>query len=132
ATSQACANFLSAAPPTGSTASSQIIAVSVNTSGLPAGTCTGTVSISSPGAGNSPVTIPVTLYVSASPLLNVSPSAVNVSATVGTNPANQTVSLTSTDPSTTIPFTVTSTTNNGGSWLLVGPTSGSTPSNINV
>lgn len=130
-TSQVCANFLSAAPPSGTTSGN--VAVSVSTAGLPAGTCTGTVSISSPGAGNSPVNIPVTLFVSSSPLLNVSPSAVNVSATVGANPANQTVSLTSTDAATPLPFTVTSTTTTGGpGWLLVGPTSGSTPANLNV
>ena len=56
----------------------------------------------------------------------------NVSTQVGNSPANQTVALTSTDSATAIPFNVSSTTNNGGGWLLVGPTGGNTPTNLTV
>jgi len=51
---------------------------------------------------------------------------------VGTSPANQIISLTSTDPATPLNFTVSSTTFNGGNWLLVGPTSGATPNNLTL
>ncbi|MGI8741950.1 MAG: BACON domain-containing protein [Bryobacteraceae bacterium] len=130
ATSGNCGSFLSATPASGTTMAGNV-AVSVNTTGLAAGTCMGVISISSATAGNA-VNIPVTLFVSATPLLNASPSAINLTTQVGTSPANQTIALTSTDPVTPLNFTVTSTTINGGNWLLVGPTSGATPLNLTV
>ena len=131
ATSTNCGTFLSASPASGTTPSS--VGISVSLSGLPVGTCTGVVHIasSSNNVGNSPLDIPVTLYVSNSALLNVSPSAINVTTTVGTNPAALTVGLTSTDQ-TALSFAVTSQTNDGISWLLVGPTGGATPTNLTV
>jgi uncharacterized protein (TIGR03437 family) len=128
AVSTNCGSFLSAAPANGITNST--IAVSVNTTGLPAGLCTGTVSVTSAGAGNSPLNIPVNLYVSNSALLNVSPAAINITTQVGVNPANQTISLTSTDPNNQLTFNVNTAPNSN--FLLVGPTSGATPSNLTV
>ena len=126
--------FLSASPSSGTTPGT--VAVAISTQGVAVGTCKGSITITSTDAditvGNSPLTIPVTLNVSNSPLLNVSPSVVNVSAQLGTSPASQTIALTSTDPTVALPFNVTSTTNNGSGWLLVGPTSGSTPNNLTL
>lgn len=125
-------NFLTANPSTGTTPGT--VAVGVNVAGLVAGTCNGQITITSstPGVGNSPLVIPVTVQVSNTPLLNVSVGAVNVTAQTGTSPVNQTIALTSTDPNTPINFTVTSSTNTGSGWLLVGPTSGATPTNLTV
>jgi uncharacterized protein (TIGR03437 family) len=129
-TNCANSNFLNVSPTSGTTPGS--LAVGINVSGLLAGSCSGNVTITSPGAGNSPLTIPVNVNVSNSALLNVSPGAINLTTQVGTTPANQIVSLTSTDPTTQIPFTVTSTTTTGSGWLLVGPTTGTTPQNLTV
>ncbi len=112
-------SFLSASPASGSTPGN--IAVAINTTLVTVGTCKGTLTITAPDAGNSPLMIPVTLNVSNSPLLNVSPAAINLTAQTGTNPANQTISLTSTDSTVALGFNVTSTTNTGTGWLLVGP-----------
>jgi uncharacterized protein (TIGR03437 family) len=135
ATSTNCGTFLSVSPATNTTPGT--VAVAVNVSGAPVGTCKGTITIATSSSdvtvvGNSPLTIPVTLNVSNSPLLNVSPQAVSVTAALGTSPANQIIALTSTDPATALMFNVTSTTNNGTGWLLVGPTSGSTPNNLTI
>ncbi len=135
ATSTNCGTFLGVSPATNTTPGT--VAVSVNVSGAPVGTCKGTITIATSSSdttvvGNSPLTIPVTLNVSNSPLLNVSPQAVSVTAALGTSPANQIIALTSTDPATALMFNVTSTTNNGTGWLLVGPTSGSTPNNLTI
>ena len=123
-----CPNFLSASPASGTTNST--IAVTVNTASLPVGTCTGQISIASSGAGNSPLNIPVNLYVSNSALLNVSPSAINVTTQVGTNPPNLTIPLTSTDPNNQLTFNVTIAPNSN--FILVGPTNGATPTNLTV
>ena len=125
-----CGNFLSVTPANGMTSAGSV-AVGVATAGLVAGTCTGTVTISSSGAANT-LSVPVTLFVSAAPLLNVSPTAINVTTQVGTNPANQTISLTSTDPTKPLTFSVSTAPITGGNFLLVGPTSGTTPSNLNL
>lgn len=126
--SASCPNFLAASPTSGTT--NGTIAVTVNTTGLVAGTCTGQISIASSGAGNSPLTIPVNLYVSNSALLNVSPSAINITTQVGTVPANLIVPLTSTDPNNQLTFNVTIAPNS--SFVLVGPTSGATPTNLTI
>ena len=125
-------NFLTVTPAGGTTPGT--VAVGINIGGLVAGTCTGTVTLTSTsaGIGNSPLIIPVTLKVSDTPLLDVSPRAVSVTTQVGNSPANQTIAVTSTDSGTAIPFTVTSTTNTGAGWLLVGPTGGNTPTNLTV
>jgi uncharacterized protein (TIGR03437 family) len=129
ATTNNCGNFLSVASQGSSTPGN--LAVSVNTAGLTAGTCTGNIVVTATGAGNSPLSIPVTLYVSTTSLLNVSPSVINLTTTAGTSPASQILALTSTDTNA-INFTVGSSTNNGSGWLTVGPGSGSTPENLTV
>ena len=97
------------------------------------GNCTVTLSIAATNpstnvaAPNSPLTIPVTLYISNSPLLLVSPTA--VSFTVPLNgQASQIVSLNSTNPASQLSYTVAFATASGGSWLSVNQLSGNTPS----
>lgn len=136
ATATSCPGFLTATPASGVTTitpnNPATVAIAVNTAGLTAGTCTGNVVITAAGASNSPVTLPVTLTVSATPLLNVSPAVLSVSAPPNTTTlVQQTLSVTSTDPNTSIPFTVTTNLANGSNWLLVNA-NGATPTNLLV
>lgn len=124
-------NWLSIAPTSGTSPAS--FNVAANPSGLAAGSYAGTITVTAAGAANSPVTIPVHLTVSDSALLNASPGALEFATTLG-GPAQafQTISLTSTNAGSPINFTVSSGTNAGGNWLVAGPGSGTTPSNLNV
>jgi len=118
-------NWLSVVSSGGTTPAT--VTASVNTSGLAAGTYNGSISITSTGASNSPVTIPVTLTVSSQPLLKTAPSSLTFNYTIGGSvPGAQTVSLTSTG--TALTFTATTTT----PWLKVSPTSGTTPGSLSV
>jgi Flp pilus assembly secretin CpaC len=90
------------------------------------------VSVISTGAGNSPLNIPVTLAVNSQAMPQVSPSAVNVTATLGTNPNPQPIALTSTDPATALSFTITASTDTATGWLSASPASGTTPNTLNV
>ena len=108
--------------------------VSVNPSGIAAGSqCTGSVSISgtNPASGNnapnSPVTIPVTLYVSNSALLVVSPTALSYTAPVGGAANPQTITVSSTSGTEQLNYTVSFASNPVGSnWMSLNTLSGST------
>jgi uncharacterized protein (TIGR03437 family) len=111
------------------------LTVSVATTGLVAGTCNGTLTISAtnPATGaaavNSPLAIPVTLTVSTTAQLVLTPPNPPV-FTVGVgapSPAPQSVTLTSTNTDI-LSYTVAFQSNNGN-WLFVGPQSGSTSVN---
>ena len=97
---------------------------------LAAGTYTANVTITSAGAGNTPLTIPVTLTVSGTAgLLNVSTAAANNTLTFnadlnGTVPGRQTVSVSSTD-NTNQAFTI-SVDPASASWVLLETRSGQT------
>jgi len=139
AVSTNCGNFLSATPTTGQTqvppGQPASVVVSVNTTGITtAGTCTGTLTLNVPGSTNSPITIPVTLNASTTPLINASPAYINVTAVAGaTGAVQQNISLTSTDSTSGLNFTATAITNPPGlTWLTVAPQTGSTPSVLNV
>src|SRR5206468_2673353 len=132
-----CAGFLSATPTTGFTQGTpgqtgQVV-VSATTTGITSPTtCTGTVTLTVPGSGNQPLVIPVTLNASATPLINVSVPAINVTALAGsTTITQQVVALTSTDFTTALAFNATASTFPPGlTWLAVTPNSGSTPTNL--
>ncbi len=118
--------WLSVAPASGSTPGN--LSVSVNPSGLAAGTYMGNVTITSGGASNSPKTVPVTFTVTAAstPSLTVSPLSVSFSyQTGGASPAAQTVNLSSTS-------TLSYTASASPGWLSVTPGSGSTPGSLSV
>ncbi len=118
--------------------------VSVVPGALTAGTYTGTITITAtnPATGNtainSPLQIPVTFYVSSSPLLVVTlpgtpPSQPVFTAQVnGASPATQAVTLLSTNPAVTLSYTVTYTTTSGANWLFATPLSGTTSPGSNV
>ncbi len=128
-----CNGFLTATPANGSTfGNGNQVVVSVNTSGITPQVCSGNVVLTVPGTSTS-LTIPVSLNVSTSPLLNVGLPAINVTALAGSTTAiPQTISVTSTDNSSQN-FTATATTSPAGlTWLSVTPNSGVTPTNLQV
>ncbi len=109
--------------------------VSVNPAGIQANnTCHGTITINATvaatgaSAPNSPLTIPVTLYDSANPLLVITPTApVSFTAPVnGNTTATQYLTLTSTDPTAQLNYSVTFAPTNGGNWLFFTPQTGAT------
>jgi uncharacterized protein (TIGR03437 family) len=97
-------------------------------------TCTGTITIAAtnPATGNplpnSPITFPVTMYVSANPLMVVSPIALNFTAST-TSASNPQQTLTVTSTSADFAFTVSPSS---VPWLLIGPTSRNTASGSNA
>ncbi len=134
-----CSGFLTATSASGITPvqpgqTSQAV-IGVNTNGLTSPqTCNGTVTITAPGSTGSPLTIPVTLNVSSTPLLNASPAVINVVAVTGSiTTTTEQISLVSTDGTTPLQFTSTAVTSPAGlTWLSVTPNTGSTPSSLNV
>jgi uncharacterized protein (TIGR03437 family) len=103
------------------------IQVGINTAGLTAATCTGSIvinaSVQSTGASVGSKTIPVTLLVTTTPQLVAAPTSLTFSvAQAAPSPANQTITLTSTSGSTDVlSYTVTPTgSSNGTQWLLSG------------
>jgi uncharacterized protein (TIGR03437 family) len=122
-------NWLLVNPVGGSTPGQ--VEVSVNPAGLAAGTYAGSVTVSSSGAANSPVTVSVSLTVSANPRLEVSPESLTFYfQTGGSAPAAQPIAVSS--GSTALPFTVSFTTTSGGSWLVPSPLSGATSATVGV
>ncbi|HLJ51078.1 MAG TPA: IPT/TIG domain-containing protein [Bryobacteraceae bacterium] len=139
ATSTNCGNFLSVTQsnPTTPSATGQpatIVLSAAIPSGTAAGTCTGTVTLTPSGATTPAVTIPVTVNVSSTPLINVSPTAINVTVQAGsTTPVIQTIAVTSTDLVTSLSVqAIAATTPPGQIWLSVTPNQTVTGSNLTV
>ncbi|MBV8817006.1 MAG: hypothetical protein JO022_01545 [Acidobacteriaceae bacterium] len=138
-TTSNCNGFLTATPASATTSylpgaqASQIVLAASTTGLTTPQTCNGTVTLTVPGSAAAPITIPVTLNVSSTPLLVVSPGAINVLALAGGTPTQTTVSLTSTDQTTALPFAATASTNPAGlTWLSVAPNSGTVPASLSV
>jgi uncharacterized protein (TIGR03437 family) len=102
------------------------IEVAVDPTGLNAGTYAGAIVISSPGIFGS-VTVPITLVVTGSPALSVSPSTMVFDSTAGGAPQTRTANITS-SPSTGYVASVAL----GGAWLSVTPATGNTPQTLTV
>jgi uncharacterized protein (TIGR03437 family) len=138
ASSNNCNNFLSATPSSGTTATqtgqtSQVTLKATTTGLTTPQTCTGSVTISVPGSTTPPLTIPVQLNVSNTPLINASPAAIQVVAVAGSTATTETIALTSTDSTTALNFTATANTVPVGlTWLSVTPNTGNTPANLMV
>jgi len=115
-------SWLSVTPTSGTTPGT--LTVSVNITNLAPANYTGAIMVTSSGASNSPLSIPVTLTVSAAPI-TVSLSSTTLTFTANSNtaaPGSQTVTVTSTAP-IGAPSPVSISTG-GGTWLS---TSLSTP-----
>jgi hypothetical protein len=110
---------------------SSTIQVGAKTSGLAAGNYTGHVIVSAAGVTNSPMSVTVTLAVTAAPQTNsltVSPSAVSFSQQLGgAAPAGQYLAI-GENPTGAVPFTITG----DQPWMVLSFTSGTTPASIQV
>ncbi len=113
-------------------ATPSILTVQINPTGLQPGTCTGSIVISAPSASNSLQSIPVSLLVSNSPLLQVPTTGVTFNYQLGTAvPATQTVQVTSS--STALNYSVTATPlGNGPNFLTIQSGTGTTPQAITL
>jgi uncharacterized protein (TIGR03437 family) len=123
-------NWLNLSTNTGTTPGNFV--VSVNTTSLTPGPYSGTVTVTPNGSAGPAQTIPVTLVVSNTALLLVSPSAIAFTVPAGaTSSSFQNVAVTSTD-GTPISFSVSGSTNSLSNWLLVSASTGSTASNFSI
>ncbi len=121
------ANWLVAAPTTGSTPDA--LTIRISPSGLAAGVYTGTVTLQS-STGGMPVSVSVQLVVSINPYLAPSQTAINMSAYTGTiAPVTQSLVLNS---SGIVPYVIFVSTSTGGGWLNVTPSSGNAPTTVTV
>jgi uncharacterized protein (TIGR03437 family) len=122
-------NWLAVTPQGGTTSSNNVLNVIVIPGNLTAGTYTGTITITATGPGgaavaNSPVEIPVTLYVTAGSL-TLSNSNLTFAQTLGgPAPVAQTVTVGSSGQP--LNYTAVANSNNAVSWLSVSPASGNT------
>jgi hypothetical protein len=97
------------------------LSVTINPTGLTVGSYSGNITVTSPQAINSPVTIPVTLMV-------LIPPSIAFSYEPGLSPPSPVCFLlTSTGASASFNASVS-----GGSWLVVTPNAGATPANVCV
>jgi hypothetical protein len=126
--SPATATWLSVMPPGGNTP----VMATVGINGTPAaGTYNANIVITASGASNSPLSVPVTLNVTAQPpvtlpTLNLSSTGLNFTTTVGGTVMPQNVMVTTSDGSS-VAFNASTNTTSGGDWLSVGTTTGTTP-----
>lgn len=125
------AAWLTVSPANGQTGTNLI--ASANPGALSPGTFQGKIRITADGAGNSPLEIPVTFVISTTPLLLVSPAAVEFSVQVGAGSVQQqTAVVTSTDSTVALNFTTIASTNSGGGWLATTQNGPTTPTQLNV
>jgi hypothetical protein len=102
------------------------VTISVNPTGMPEGSYAGAVTVSAPGASNSPVTVPVTLAIKTA-VLSVTPSSLTFFGAVGLNPNPQTIQVANLGTGN-LNWTASDTT----SWLGLSPVSGAAPAAITV
>ncbi len=117
------------------TTSGSTVTVSVNGAQLAQGTYSGVVTVIVPGAGSSPVYIPVMLDVTAATsaiTLSTTTASFNIAAGSTAVPTPQTVQVTSTTSGTSAPFTASFVPSTGGDFLTVMPSSGTTPATLTL
>jgi uncharacterized protein (TIGR03437 family) len=128
----ASSGWLTVGPSTGSTPAN--VTVQINPVGLLPGTYNGSITIAAsiPGKGptlNSPITVPVTLTISAG-TLSASPASLTFTqAQGGSAPAAQNIQITSSGNALTYSAVATPTV---GNWLTVTPANGQTPGAVTV
>lgn len=124
-------NWLSVTPSSGVTPAS--LSVSVSGAGLAAGVYSGQIVLTSGTAGNPQTAIPVTMTVINTQTLSIDTTPLNFTYTYGgSNPAPQTLQLTSALGNTQVPFTIQPQSPYFDQWLTVTPTSGTTPATLTV
>jgi hypothetical protein len=102
------------------------LVITANPSGMSEGTYSGSVTVSAPGASNSPVTIPVTLAIKTA-VLSVTPSLMTFFGAVGLNPNPQTIQVANGGTGD-----LNWTASDRSSWLGLSLTSGTAPATIAV
>jgi uncharacterized protein (TIGR03437 family) len=119
-------NWLSVTPISGSSPST--LTVSATSGALSPGTYSGTVTITSPNAANSPQNVRVTLVVGVATAVSANPQALTFQSPIDSiGVPSQTIQLSSVTPNAT--FTVQSIPD---AWLAVTPTTGQLPSRLSV
>ncbi len=138
AISSNCGNFLGVSPANGATTlslgqTSAVIGVAAAMSGITTPQiCNGTVTVSAVNSSTS-VTVPVTVNVVNTAVIDIGTSAVIRIATGSSGQVNAPVSLTASDNATQIPFSAFVTTNPPGQgWVSGLPQTGNTPSSLNL
>ena len=122
-------SWLSVSSSSGNTPSS--LSVFANPAGLAAGNYNGSITITAGGVSNSPLSLPVTLTVSATSQFGVSPGGISfVFQTGGATPPSQMLSVMSSG--SPLIFTASAATSSGGNWLLASPAAGATPGAVSV
>lgn len=132
AQSTSCGNWLVTSPQSGATPGS--VTVQVNTSGLTnAQPCTGQIQIAAPTASNANVAIPVSLLVTANPLLLAPSTGPTFTYQLGTTPpAAQNVQITSSSTPLTFTASVAAPASGGPNFLTLAPLTGTTPQSLSL
>ncbi|HEX5226568.1 MAG TPA: hypothetical protein VFW44_02610 [Bryobacteraceae bacterium] len=134
ATIGAVANLFSGTGWLTATTSGNTVTVTANGTQLAQGMYTGVVTVIVPGAGGSPLYVPVTLNVTAATSaisLSETTASFNVAAGSNSVPTSQIVQVTSTTGSS-VPFTASFVPSSGGNFLTVTPASGNTPGTLTL
>ena len=126
-TATASQSWLSVTPASGTAPTT--ISVSVSPASLSAGTYSGTIQITSSGASNTPLSIPILLTVTQpSPNLSVSPQSLSFSYTAGgLPPAAQTIAIANSGGGA-----LSWTASASDYWLVLSPASGSAPGTLSL
>ena len=116
--------WLSVTPPNGTAPTT--VTVSANAAGLPPGTYTGSLLLSSSSSANSTLSIPVTLTVTLNAVLSLSGDVLNFNFKLGDKDysAPQTINVASIPPGAN--YTVKGTSPTSGAWFSIGPVTGQT------
>jgi len=110
-----------------------VVNVPVNLQTVPAapGSYTGSITVTAPSAGNSPLTVPVSLTITPGATLQFSPASLSFADQIGqAQPPSQGVTVSSNSGPTN--YTISTQTNSGQPWLNVSTSSGTTPGNFVV
>lgn len=115
-------NWLTISPTSGF--GDTLVTATVNSSSLPLGSYSASITISAPGATDTPQTLPVVLDV-AGTSLTVMPSTLSFNGVAGGNLASQQLNISTI--AGTVNWTSMVSTTSGGNWLIIAPVSGTTP-----
>ncbi len=129
-TASGSTQWLALSPASGNTPAT--LTLTTNPANLATGRFTASVTVSAPGAGNTPQQFPVVLNVSKTTLLTTQASSLTFNYEAGKlPPAAQQIQVGSTG--TPLTYTAVATnTSCGGGWLSVQPTTGLTPATLTV
>ncbi len=125
-TTATSATWLSATPASGSTPGS--VSVSVNPTGLAAGSYSGSVTLTSSGASNSPKMVPVTLTVTSTSLPTLTASPASLSFTYQSGGATPAAKIANLSSSGSLSYTAAAS----AAWLTLTPASGNTPGSLSI